>query len=266
MPQKVEIRTPENIGLAYEVAGLGSRGAALILDTLLQMAALAGIILLFLAVTSALGGIQRLAAVGNSLSSWMVAGAILLAEVVYNGYFLLFESLWKGQTPGKKLVSIRVIMEDGRALSFRAALIRNLLRAADSLPGLYWPGIVVAFLNRDGRRIGDIAAGTVVVKLQRASPPAVQPPSALPPEQPLSSPLSLDVQQKAGSLNALEAEAIRHCIQRSTELKPEVSERLLASMAESIGQRLQLSAQEIELPAQEFLTEIVRAWDLRNAV
>lgn len=281
MPQKVEITTPENIGLEYEIAGLGSRAAAIMIDSLIQAAIVIVIGLVAIGVMAKTGGIGRLDAPGRFLdSSWTLALIVLAAEIAYNGYFLVFESLWKGQTPGKKAINIRVIMDDGRALSFRAALIRNLLRAADSIPGLYWLGIVVAFVNSSGKRVGDIAAGTVVVKMAWQHPPVPQAdgPARTPPNAAehvaaqsvaaymSSSRLSLDAQQKAARLDPKEVEAIRYTIQRSAELAPDVAERLSRSMAEKVGEKLEIGLEQTELGPQAFLTEVLRAWDVRNSL
>ena len=80
------------------------------------------------------------------------------------GYFALFETFWRGQSPGKHWVGLRVVKDGGFALDGRAALVRNLLRIVDFLPAFYVAGMTSIFLTRSGKRIGDYAAGTIVVR------------------------------------------------------------------------------------------------------
>ena len=93
--------------------------------------------------------------------------AILWTFIIQWGYFLVFEWLWQGQTPGKRLVGIRVIAWRGTAITFVQAAVRNLVRFADFLPVCNLVGFLVALTNREHRRLGDLAAGTLVVYLER---------------------------------------------------------------------------------------------------
>jgi len=88
---------------------------------------------------------------------------VLFAFAVSWGYFTLFEVLWKGQTPGKRVAGIRVIKETGRPIDIPSAILRNLLRAVDFLPAMYGIGVTCMVLNRHSRRLGDFVAGTIVV-------------------------------------------------------------------------------------------------------
>jgi hypothetical protein len=101
--------------------------------------------------------------------------------LIYTGYFVTFETIWNGQTPGKRLFRLRVIREDGRPIRFYEAMVRNLLRTAvDSMPvvvvpllPLYSIGIVAVFLSPRSKRIGDYVAGTVVVRESEARAPTL---------------------------------------------------------------------------------------------
>jgi len=103
----------------------------------------------------------------------MLAGLYLFMFILYWGYFSLFEIFWKGQTPGKRQAGIRVIHESGREINSYEAISRNLLRAVDSIPGIYAVAVVVMFMNDQNKRLGDYVAGTVVVheKKQEESVP-----------------------------------------------------------------------------------------------
>ena len=93
---------------------------------------------------------------------------ILIIFLIFAGYFILFEWLWNGQTPGKRLLKLRVIREDGRPLTLWEAIARNLLRIFDAVPGFVLPvysvGLITIFLSSRDQRVGDIFAGTVVVR------------------------------------------------------------------------------------------------------
>jgi uncharacterized RDD family membrane protein YckC len=156
-PEKLSIDTPEQVVLEFPLAGVGSRFLALAVDTLIQTAAA---IVIVLAVLLALWGF---ALALNEIGPWVLAVGVLLWFALYYGYFAVFEVLWQGQTPGKRLVRLRVLGESGRAARPDEILIRNLLRIADQFPGMYAVGILSVLLTRRNQRLGDIAAGTVVV-------------------------------------------------------------------------------------------------------
>ncbi len=139
------IETPEGVDVALRPAGPVPRGVALGIDTMLQTA-LSAVFVPLLVLGEGGAGLML---VGFFLVQWFMPVA--------------FEVLWEGQTPGKKAVGLRVVTEDGRPLGLGASAIRNLLRVADLLPGGYALGLVSMTLDTSFRRIGDLAAGTLVV-------------------------------------------------------------------------------------------------------
>jgi uncharacterized RDD family membrane protein YckC len=154
---QLKIDTPEQIALELPLAGIGSRFLAIAIDTLIQIALylIVGFIaLLTLPVDSMFTFLPHL--IGPAL-------AIFIWFAIYWGYFAIFETLWKGQTPGKRFAGIRVIKESGRPINAFEAVGRNLMRAVDVLPGIYGVGLVCMMCNRQSRRLGDFVAGTVVV-------------------------------------------------------------------------------------------------------
>jgi uncharacterized RDD family membrane protein YckC len=173
-PENLIIDTPEQIALEFPLAGVGSRFLALAFDTVLQTAALIVLILIALAArwTASL--------TVPSVSPWALALLIAAWFVVYTGYFALFESLWTGQTPGKRLVGLRVIEVSGRPVTVYGAIIRNLLRIVDQVPGIYAVAILSVLITRRQQRLGDLAAGTVVVheRSEDLAPAAAGPVSA----------------------------------------------------------------------------------------
>ncbi|MBV8674342.1 MAG: RDD family protein [Acidobacteriaceae bacterium] len=159
---QLTIDTPEQVSIRFPLAGMGSRFLAILIDTLLQIAAYLVLILVFILVLSAApkNGAGEFSRSGEK---WLVAGLILIHFVMYWGYFTLFEGFWNGQTPGKKLFKIRVIQDSGHQITFFEAMIRNLIRVVDMLPSFYLVGVIAMACNQRHKRLGDLAAGTLVV-------------------------------------------------------------------------------------------------------
>lgn len=167
-PEKLTIETPEQVALEFTLAGIGSRFLALACDTLVQ----AAIAIAFL-ITAAV--IARLARSAGLPSGKWILGALILAWFLLNtGYFAGFEALRNGRTPGKRIVGIRVIDANGGPVTVYGAILRNLMRVIDQLPGIYGIGMVSVLVTARQQRLGDLAAGTVVVhdRLERPVAPA----------------------------------------------------------------------------------------------
>ena len=152
----MEIETPEQVVFSYTIAGIGSRAAAAAIDFAIVATAIFGIWLAAILATP----------VGDLASSeWGLAVAILATFLLNWGYYVLFEGLRDGQTPGKRLLGLRVVQDGGFGVTLAASAVRNLLRAIDMQPFfLYGVAIVSAAVSRMGKRLGDIAAGTIVVQ------------------------------------------------------------------------------------------------------
>jgi uncharacterized RDD family membrane protein YckC len=158
-PEQLTIETPEQIALEFPLAGVGSRFLALAFDLLVQGACIA----LLVAVALVVRWIAALQFTSTALGPWTAAIVLAAAFTIYTAYFAVFETVWSGQTPGKRLVGLRVIDVSGRPITAYAAILRNLLRIADQLPGFYAIAIVSVLVTRRHQRLGDLAAGTVVV-------------------------------------------------------------------------------------------------------
>jgi uncharacterized RDD family membrane protein YckC len=156
---RLVIATPEGIELALDLAGLGSRFTAGLIDLALKAVIVAGL----LVAAIPLGG----------LGATIVEAAVPL--LVYIGYDVLFESLGSGRTPGKRASGLRVLRADGSPEDVVASLVRNVLRLVDGLPLSYAPGIVSILLTRRNQRLGDLAAGTIVVRERRGGRRAGEP-------------------------------------------------------------------------------------------
>jgi uncharacterized membrane protein SpoIIM required for sporulation/uncharacterized RDD family membrane protein YckC len=161
--RQVDVETPEHVSIGYELADLGSRFTAMLLDYLLIMAGYIGMWLGMLAVGRALG-MNLVTGVGLGI-------AIFVGFVLQWGYFMLFEGLRDGQTPGKRRMGIRVVQDGGFPVTMRASAVRNLLRVIDVLPPPSWAvGGLSMMLHPQTKRIGDLTAGTVVVRDRSGQP------------------------------------------------------------------------------------------------
>lgn len=169
MREDYTLLTPENVELHYEVAGVGSRVVAAIVDYIVL--SVIYVVLLFASAfgAAALGDLARRAFPGTltgEIVSNVVAAVLLLVMFLgLWGYFILFEVMWNGQSPGKRMMGLRVVRTGGRPVTFIASLVRNLLRPVDLM---LFIGVLIMLMNRASRRLGDYAAGTLVVRDPRA--------------------------------------------------------------------------------------------------
>lgn len=163
MERTLSITTPEQATLEWQIAGIGSRAIATLIDTgflLLGYALLAWG--LFAASKSGAG--NPLAFSGMTMPrNYEIAFYILLLFFLPLLYYVLFEGLWGGRTPGKRLLKLRVVSHSGQSISFFSALVRNIVRIVDFLPSGYLVGMISIFLTGKEQRLGDLAAGTVVI-------------------------------------------------------------------------------------------------------
>ena len=160
---QLNIETPEQVDLYFPIAGVGSRFIALLLDSILQFLVYF-LLFLLLYVTAAYKPVNTVMdRQSETASKWIVAGFILLNFLLLWGYFALFEAFWKGQTPGKRLMKLRVLKDSGRSITLFESLARNLLRVVDYMPSFYLVGVITMLCNRQHKRLGDYVAGTMVV-------------------------------------------------------------------------------------------------------
>lgn len=160
------IETPERVQLAFALASIGNRFLAALIDHFIQFLALIFVSSLSYLILNGygIGSIRDLDEIAPELAKWAYAILTIVSFLIFAGYFTFFEWLWNGQTPGKRWLKLRVIREDGRPVTFWEALARNLLRIFDMFPGLYSIGLIAVFLSNRDQRVGDMFAGTVVVR------------------------------------------------------------------------------------------------------
>ena len=162
--------SPEKIYLDLDLAGVGSRFAAFFIDSIFIDLLL--IFLMIFGIGLAVVSVALIRRLEGFSHMWLLAAVILLVSVILFGYFIFFETIWSGQTPGKRLLKIRAVQVNGSPVTFLNVLIRNILRIVDALPFAYAIGIIAILIGKKNQRLGDIAAGTIIVRDNVAAAPA----------------------------------------------------------------------------------------------
>jgi uncharacterized RDD family membrane protein YckC len=156
------ISTPENVDLHLELAGFGNRILACLVDSLLSLAAILLVVALLALVNLVVSLSPLPSSSRNLVTGLSIMLGILTSFAILFGYYIFFEGIWQGQTPGKNLAHIRVIERNGQPVSWPAVLIRNFVRVLDQYVLLL--GVICMIIDKNERRFGDIAAGTIVIK------------------------------------------------------------------------------------------------------
>jgi uncharacterized RDD family membrane protein YckC len=170
LQEEYTIDTPENVSFGYEIAGIGSRFLSGLIDSVFLVLAITFLNIVLAALLEWANADQVAATlIGEETDVTWVAGLILAIYTLINfiliwGYFVIFELAWNGQTPGKRWAKLRVVRVNGNPAGFLDVVIRNLVRMVDFLPVGYGLGLTVMFFNQQARRLGDFAAGTIVIK------------------------------------------------------------------------------------------------------
>ncbi|HWP45201.1 MAG TPA: RDD family protein, partial [Blastocatellia bacterium] len=168
LDDELVIETPERVELHYVLANVGNRFLAAAIDHLIQI----GAAILILLVALALSNWQLF----DDMGAWTAAIMVLALFALYWGYFVVFETVWSGQTPGKRVMQLRVVREDGRPIRFFEVFVRNLLRLVldfQPVPS-YAIGVVSIIFSVRSKRLGDFVAGTVVVKERATEAPSLE--------------------------------------------------------------------------------------------
>lgn len=207
LSQTIDVETPELVVLSYTVAGVGSRAYAAMIDYLICFVGLIAVLIGFAVFGTRGGGVAS-----NMTVPWAIAIMILAQFAVLWGYYVLFEALADGQTPGKKNQRLRVVRDGGLSVTFGASAVRNLVRILDMQPGIFYGvGLASLVVNKQGKRLGDLAAGTLVVKEELITQPVAAAVDASPASEGL--PLALHA-----SLTDSEYEVLDRFLQRRMEL------------------------------------------------
>src|SRR5467141_4980441 len=219
------IETPEHVDVQFELAGVGSRLAAGLLDLLLLVL---GLLALWIGGGAIIGSVSS----APEMRGWLNAGMIILTFWFLWGYFTLFEALNGGRTPGKQALGIRVVMDTGRSITPAAAVVRNLVRFIDCyFPVPFAPALISMFLHPSNKRPGDMAAGTIVV---RDHPTDWSLGASLPAEETVAEPLEAGPPE----LSEEEFRLLDRFLGRLNDLTPEVQVRIATDLVRRFEQRI----------------------------
>jgi len=234
----VDVATGESVAFSYELAGLGSRFLAVFIDLMIQIAVLIGTILIFAWIGSAFPATKAVSAPAQiqKFAGAIVQGIFFFAIfMLFFGYFILFEWLWQGRTPGKRMLGIRVVRDGGFAVDLVSSMIRNVVRIVEATLGFYAISAISALLSPQNRRLGDLAAGTLVVRDQRY-------------ERTRSLPYADSIREDpvVREVGQRERELIRQYAERRASLGPEARMRIAATIAATVRPRLAASYEHLD--------------------
>ena len=295
MSREILVVTPENIEIEYELAGLGTRFLANLIDTTVQMAIYVAIWIVFFLIAMIVG--LSAGAFARSLGAFFteigVALAFIAAFIVLWGYFIWFETIWNGQTPGKRQLGLRVVRDGGYPINIYAAIVRNLIRIMDGMPiiavGLILAGMIdhqpeigaaggvcilipltCLMLSARYQRLGDFVAGTMVVKQRAPRVPtleALAPPPRVLPEH--LAPYALaDIGRHVYEMTVPEYRAVRHYIDRRWQLPPQIQQIAAMRLAVPLMQRLGITppAGVVSVNYADFLEYLAVAFEQYRGV
>ena len=248
MDQEILVPTPESIEFSHEPAGIGSRFVASVVDSLLQAVMIMGAALI--------AGVWSLPlrSITSSIDPWAAAVMVIMIFLIFWGYYIFFEMVWNGQTPGKRAAGIRVLKEGGYPVGFLDSVVRNLLRPIDFLPFFYGVGAIVVFCNSRCKRIGDFAAGTIVVKEQQIEMPHSLRASYVP----IHKDAAIEGQKLTNlyKLSQTELEIVRQFITRRHSIQQSARSSLARKIAKPLIKKLELRPELIAGHEEEFLEKI----------
>lgn len=233
---RITIETPENVTLEVMLAGVGSRMAAALLDGLIRAAVITAF------------GVVLFATTDDTDPARTAIFAVVYFVMTFC-YDVAFEVLGRGRTPGKRATGLRVVREHGEPVGFVASAIRTLLRLVDGLPGMYAVGIVAVLLSRKNQRLGDMAAGTIVIR-ERTD---VVTPAWSPAEAAAHPDDAWDV----AAVTRDELATARAFLARREQLVPEARTRVGLELATRL--RAKVAGAPAELSPEQFLERLVAA-------
>ncbi|NDJ15714.1 RDD family protein [Myxacorys almedinensis] len=254
----VKVRTPESVDLEFTLAGIGNRAIALLIDYLLWGALLVTVIVLWGLFAYNLPLYFRGLANSEALETWLAAVAWLVYSAAYASYFVGFETLWQGQTPGKRYTKIRVICENGQPVGLAQAALRSLLRPVDDFLSI---GLLLILFTKREKRLGDWVAGTLVIQEE----PAIVSANVA---------LSADAQPLADQLGATanisallpdDFAVIRSYLQRRTLMEPKAKAELGLQLARQARTLIGLHELPFDMTPDLFLEAMYLAYQQQSS-
>jgi uncharacterized RDD family membrane protein YckC len=249
---RVTLRTPESVELEFTLAGIGNRALALTIDYVIWAIALIVVLICWALISTQVAIFQE-----RGWQQWATAIAFLLGFIVYVGYFVYFETLWQGQTPGKRRTKIRVICDDGKPAGLQQAALRALLRPVDDLFSI---GAWCIILGPREKRLGDWLAGTLVIQEEQLVAAANFPIESR--AQAIADRLLTNTNMAA--LLPDDFAVIREYLQRRNALATNAKLKLSQQLADQVRQLIQLENPISGVPDDLFLEAIYLAYQQQD--
>jgi uncharacterized RDD family membrane protein YckC len=245
------ISTPENVDLHLELAGLGNRILACLIDKLIIFSVLLVLVILLWLIDIGFGAAGMGSTTKNLVTALLLMFGILASFALIFGYHIFFEGTWQGQTPGKKVVQIRVIDQSGQPVSWSAVFIRNVIRVLDE--NLVLIGLLSMIIDKNERRFGDLAAGTLVIRERLPELSAAK----IVLQYPVAQNDSLDV----GRVTPQEYDLLVSFLKRRTRMAQAQRPIVAKQLEEHFRQKLEEQSQGE--PSEPFLEKVYSAYQSR---
>jgi uncharacterized RDD family membrane protein YckC len=255
---KIKLETPESVELEFTLAGIGNRAYALVIDYFIWGFALFLSIILTIFLTGQIINNSETINSSNSdtLLKWLWAIEILIAFAIYVGYFVLFETIWQGQTPGKKWIKIRVIRDDGQPIGLAQATLRALIRPIDDF--FFLGAFFIAFSKRE-KRIGDLVAGTILIQDEQVNNER----NIVISEEAKNLALQLKIEANLFCLVPENIALIRKYLQQRNMMIPQAKYELSRKLALQVKEIIGLENIPSEATANQFLEAVYLAYQER---
>jgi uncharacterized RDD family membrane protein YckC len=256
---RVTLQTPESVELEFTLAGIGNRAYALLIDYIVLGLIQIGFLIAWAFLSIQLANVIE-DLVGNSdrLGLWFLAVLLLITFFIYVGYFVFFEALWQGQTPGKRYVKIRVIRDDGRPVGLQQSTLRALLRPVDDL---FFLGVFLIALGKREKRLGDFVAGTLVIQEEQSIASATFPLS----DQAQTLADQLQLEADLSRLLPEDFAVIREYLQRRQAMTPEAKTELSRQLAHQVKEVIGLEKVPQKVTANVFLEAVYLAYQQQSS-
>jgi uncharacterized RDD family membrane protein YckC len=232
--RELDVRTAEAIAVRYDLAGVGSRFLALVTDLAIQIGVAVALVvaaITFVALTSqhsAAEVVRSSRGLEEGARAILIAAGAIAVFVLFFGYFIVFELLWNGQSPGKRLLGIRVVRDGGFPVDAGASVVRNLVRIVEAAFGFYVISAAVSLIGSENKRLGDFAAGTIVV---RDAPAAV----------PTLAAITIEAAVTDDGLDREDRALIESYLARRNALEPQAAMTIAAAIAGRVRPKLRAS-------------------------
>ncbi len=257
---RVTLQTPESVELEFILAGIGNRVYAWLIDFIAWSLSLIGFQIAWTIVAAQLiDVIGNLVGGNKQVELWFRAFQLLIVFFIEVGYFVLFETLWQGQTPGKRFVKIRVIRDDGRPIRLQQATLRALLRPIDIY--FFCLGLFLIVFTKREKRLGDIVAGTLVVQEEQA----VTSTKLTVSQEAQNLATQLLIEGDFARMLPEDFAVIREYLQRRVTMLPEARGELSRQLAHQLKDILALETVPKGVTANQFLEAVYLAYQQQSS-